>query len=189
MIRNIEKRKQLAKLVYESYFNLNQEEKKEMENEVAAAFKGYELALKDICQIIVDGRENSETLVNITDFITGQLNGKRTQDLFRLTDILPSNMLTHVNTAMRAELMGSKLMKPGMEEEEADAICKTFISNPHMRQNIIDRYGILGTRLCYCCGKVFSHIGTVVVNKDNGTTHQCCSPDCARILAEKSNQT
>ena len=54
LIKNIEKRKELAQVVYEGYGGVEQDERKEYENEVYAAYKGYTLALMDIAQIIVD---------------------------------------------------------------------------------------------------------------------------------------
>ena len=71
MIRNLNKRKELAQMVYNGYgenlgIQLTNEDKKELENEVGAAFKGYELALKEVAKLITDGKSTE----NIMQFIT-----------------------------------------------------------------------------------------------------------------------
>ncbi len=71
MIRNLNKRKELAQMVYNGYgenlgIQLTNEDKKELENEVGAAFKGYELALKEVAKLITDGKSTK----NIMQFIT-----------------------------------------------------------------------------------------------------------------------
>ena len=54
-IKNIDKRKELAEIVYQGYGGLEDDEKKEYENEVGAAIKGYTTAMRDIAQILVNG--------------------------------------------------------------------------------------------------------------------------------------
>ena len=96
IIKDIEKRQELAEMVYAKYSTnkgeISKEEKDELINEVGAAFGGYGMALEDIIRIIVDGREDSETLKNMTDYITRQLNGKSTKNLFRLSEYPTSQM-------------------------------------------------------------------------------------------------
>lgn len=53
MIKNLETRKKIAKLVYCRYGNnLTIEEKKELENEVGAAMEGYELAIEEAVKLL-----------------------------------------------------------------------------------------------------------------------------------------
>ena len=65
----MDKRKELAQMVYNSYGDnlglLTSEDKKELENEVGAAFKGYELAMNDVVKLIDDNK----TLQEIKQFI------------------------------------------------------------------------------------------------------------------------
>ena len=75
MIRNLNKRKELAQMVYNGYgenlgIQLTNEDKKELENEVGAAFKGYELALKEVTQLITDGKTKEDIIKFIME-VTG----------------------------------------------------------------------------------------------------------------------
>ena len=71
MIRNLNKRKELAQMVYNSFgerlgIQLTDEDKKELRNVVGAAFNAYELALKEVAKLITDGKSTE----NIMQFIT-----------------------------------------------------------------------------------------------------------------------
>ena len=62
-------------MVYNGYgenlgIQLTNEDKKELENEVGAAFKGYELALKEVTQLITDGKTKEDIIKFITE-VTG----------------------------------------------------------------------------------------------------------------------
>lgn len=52
MIKSLNKRKAIAEMIYNQYVALTEEEKTLHEDEVGAAFKGYELAIKDVCEFI-----------------------------------------------------------------------------------------------------------------------------------------
>lgn len=177
MIRNIEKRKELLQMVYVQYRQLTEEEKKEHDMEVGAAYDGYELALKDIAQIIVDGREDSEIVNAIVEFISHQFNGRNDKRPFRITECVTSEMKEHINTTMRAGLLASGLMKQGMEEEEADSICKVFIESPGARKSILGRYKIKGTHVCEKCGRVFAH-KPMTMKSIGGIVTEYCSEEC-----------
>ena len=77
MIKNIFKRRELAQIVYESYtanlFELSTDEKKEHQHEVGAILKGYEKAIKEINQMIMDNL----TINEIQSFINKQINGNK----------------------------------------------------------------------------------------------------------------
>lgn len=177
IIKNIEKRKQLQQMVYDNYGQLTAEEKKDLDMEVGAAYQGYQQCLADICQIIADGRENSETLNNIVKFITEQYNGRATRNLFRISEVIPTDIQVLIRENMKKQLIGSGLMKQGMEEEEADAVCDSFIRYPSTRQSIIDRYGIQGFTVCTYCGKVFTHLPMTRADQD-GKISRFCSEEC-----------
>ena len=75
MIKNLNKRKELAQMVYNRYGNhlgiqLTYEDKKELGNEVGAAFDAYELALKEVTKLIADGKTTKDILQFITE-VTG----------------------------------------------------------------------------------------------------------------------
>lgn len=56
MIKNINKRKELAEMTYGNYAGvLSAEEKNELENEVGACFNGYEKAMDEVMDIIQSG--------------------------------------------------------------------------------------------------------------------------------------
>lgn len=177
IIKNIEKRKQLQQMVYDNYGQLTAEEKKDLDMEVGATYQGYQQCLADICQIIADGRENSETLTNIVKFITEQYNGRATRNLFRISEVISTDLQTLIRENMKKQLISSGLMKQTMEEEEAVSICEIFISTPSMRQSIIERYYIQGFNICANCGEVFTHVPMTRADQD-GKISRFCSEEC-----------
>ena len=52
MIKSLNKRKAIAEMIYNQYVALTEEEKTLHEDEVGAAFKGYELAIEDACEFM-----------------------------------------------------------------------------------------------------------------------------------------
>lgn len=74
MIRNLNKRKELAQKVYDRYGDtlnpLKKEEKEEHDLEVGAAFDAYELALKEVAKLITDGKTAEDIMQFITE-VTG----------------------------------------------------------------------------------------------------------------------
>ena len=54
-LRNINKRRELQEDVYNNYTNLTEDERRELNNEVGAAYRGYETAMRDIIQLLVNG--------------------------------------------------------------------------------------------------------------------------------------
>ncbi len=70
MIKNLNKRKELAQMVYNRYGdqfgNLTKEDKKDLEMEIGAAFEGYEMALKEVAKMIAE----SKNITDIMQFIT-----------------------------------------------------------------------------------------------------------------------
>jgi hypothetical protein len=177
IIKNIEKRKQLQQIVYDNYGQLTAEEKKDLDMEVGAAYQGYQQCLADICQVIADGREDGETLAAVVEFITRQYNGRSKKDPFRISEVIPTDIQVLIRENMKKQLIGSGLMKQGMEEEEADAVCEIFISTPSMRQSIIERYYIQGFNICANCGEVFTHVPMTHVNQ-NEKVSRFCSQGC-----------
>lgn len=177
IIKNIGKRKQLQQMVYDNYGQLTAEEKKDLDMEVGAAYQGYQQCLADICQVIADGREDGETLAAVVEFITRQYNGRSKKDPFRISEVIPTDIQVLIREAMKKQLLESGLMKQGMEGEEADAVCDSFIRYPSTRQSIIDRYGIQGFSVCACCGKVFTHLPMTRADQD-GKISRFCSEEC-----------
>lgn len=173
IIKDIEKRQELAEMVYAKYSTnkgeISKEEKDELINEVGAAFGGYGMALEDIIRIIVDGREDSETLKNMTDYITRQLNGKSTKNLFRLSEYPTSQMQNYINSTVKNELM-----RKGHPEDEATLICRSFIEYPSLREGIIERNDLESIRICEHCGKPMYE--GYLINDFN----TYCSEECAR---------
>ena len=74
MIRDLNKRKELAQMVYNRYGDqfgvLTKEDKKDLEMEIGAAFEGYEMALKEVAKLITDGKTAEDIMQFITE-VTG----------------------------------------------------------------------------------------------------------------------
>ena len=74
IIKNLNKRKELAQMVYNRYGdqfgNLTKEDKKDLEMEIGAAFDAYELALKEVAKLITDGKTAEDIMQFITE-VTG----------------------------------------------------------------------------------------------------------------------
>ena len=164
-LRNISKRKELAQQVYDNYSPLTEEERKELDREVGSAYMGYQTALGDIIQLIVDGK----TIEDIKAFIANQLNGKATKNPFRFTEITTTQMQEYINTTVKNELI-----KMGNSEEKASQICKSFIDYPQLRESIIDSNGLKNIRVCEHCGAPMNE-GYLV--NDMWTF---CSEECTR---------
>lgn len=70
MIRNLEKRREIAMGVYGKYVQpLSAEDKRNLEGDVCSAFDGYEKALKEVCKLIDEGA----SICDIRAYITRQL--------------------------------------------------------------------------------------------------------------------
>lgn len=164
-LRNISKRKELAQQVYDNYSTLTEEERKELDHEVGSAYMGYQTALGDIIQLIVDGK----TIEDIKAFIADQLNGKATKNPFRFTEITTTQMQEYINTTVRDELKNK-----GYSEKEAAQICKSFIEYPQLRDSIIESNGLNTIRICKNCGKPICE-GFLVNDSD-----AYCSEKCVR---------
>lgn len=74
MIRNLNKRKELAQMVYNRYGDqfgcLTKEDKKDIEMEIGAAFEGYEMALKEVAKMIAEGKNTADIIKFVTE-VTG----------------------------------------------------------------------------------------------------------------------
>ena len=74
MIRNLNKRKELAQMVYNRYGDqfdsLTKEDKKDLEMEIGAAFEGYEMALKEVAKMISEGKNTADIMQFVTE-VTG----------------------------------------------------------------------------------------------------------------------
>lgn len=169
-VRNIEKRRELAQTVYDRYGNLTEEERRNLDHEVGAAFCGYETAMSDIAQIIVDSEASpAGALENIRAFITKQLNGGATKNLFRFTEVPTTDMQHYINTTVKDELV-----RKGHGEGEAAAICRSFIEYPALRENTIGRYGLDTISICGHCGRPMNE-GYLV-----NDMWAFCSEECTR---------
>lgn len=164
-LRNINKRKELAQQVYDNYSSLTEEKRKELDHEVGASFRGYETALQDITQLIVDGKDIEE----IKTFIVEQINGKAIKNLFRFSEVPTTNMQKYINTTVKNELI-----RKGKDIKDATAICRSFIEYPALREGIIDREELDSIRICKHCGAPM-YEGYLVNDFDT-----YCSETCAR---------
>ena len=173
-LKNIEKRRQLAQGVYDNYSPLTEEERKELDHEVGASFRGYETALQDITQLIVDGKNIEE----IKAFIVDQINGKATKNLFRFSEVPTTDMQEYINTTVKNELI-----RKGKDEKEAAAICRSFIEYPALREGIIEREELDSIRICEHCGAPM-HEGYLVNDFDT-----YCSEACARAATTEMGWT
>ena len=164
-LKNIEKRRLLAQSVYDRYTPLTEEERKELDHEVGASFRGYETALQDIIQLIVDGKDIEE----IKAFIVEQINGKATKNIFRFSEVPTTDMQEYINTTVKNELI-----RKGKTKEDANTICKTFIDYPAVREHIIEHNELDSIRICEHCGAPMCE--GYLVNDFN----TYCSEACAR---------
>ena len=147
ILKDIEKRKELQQLVYDSYGTLDEKERKELDQVVGAALRGYELALGDIIRIIVNGHDDSRTIQETKDFITSCLNGNTTKNLFRFSELPDAEMLEYINTIVRDELINK-----GHSEKDACLICRSFAEYPSIRKSIIERNSLESISICDLCG-------------------------------------
>lgn len=174
IILDIQKRKQLAQIVYDSYGGVEPEERKDYENEVGAAFKGYAKGLTDIAQLLMDGKQgngNAETTVaTITEYITTVFNGKtKKEQPFRVTEIPSTRMEKYIRTTVKQEMM-----RKGCSADDAERYVKMFIEQPSCRENIIDQFTLDSIRVCEHCGQPMCE-GYLI---DGDYTY--CSEECAR---------
>jgi len=150
-IKNIDKRKELAEIVYQGYGGLEDDEKKEYENEVGAAFEGYAKGLRDIAQLLVNGKtsgwDGETTLKVIEEYITSQYNGRKKENLFRISEIPSTKMELYIRTTVKEELIKNRCNK-----DDAERLVEEFINNPLSRENIIDEWELETIRVCNHCG-------------------------------------
>ena len=67
MIRDLNKRNEIAQMVYNRYGNiLTEKDKEDLDNEVGAAFDAYEMALNEITDLI----SNDKTVKDVVNYIT-----------------------------------------------------------------------------------------------------------------------
>ena len=169
-LRNIDKRRELQQNVYNNYGSLTEDQRRELDHEVGAAFTGYELAIRDIAQIIVDNKQTPDTMMDsIKNFIMEQLNGKATKNLFRFSELPTTGMQGYINSTVKEELV-----RKGHSEDEAEQICKSFIEYPSLRESIIERNDLDSIRICEHCGAPMNE--GYLVNE----MWTFCSEECAR---------
>ena len=169
-LRNIDKRRELQQRVYDNYGSLTEDQRLELDHEVGAAFTGYELAIRDIAQIIVDNKQTPDTMLDsIKNFIMEQLNGKATKNLFRFSELPTTGMQGYINSTVKEELV-----RKGHSEDEAAQICRSFIEYPSLRESIIERNDLDSIRICEHCGAPMNE--GYLVNDFN----TYCSEECAR---------
>ncbi len=179
LIKNIEKRKELAQVVYEGYGGVEQDERKEYENEVYAAYKGYTLALMDIAQIIVDANGNdAEALAAIKGHILDKINGKAKTNLFAIEKMCTTDMKDYIRTTVKEELI-----RKGCEKEDADVFAESFINFPEVRQKMIEEHDLDSIRICDHCGRPM-YEGYM---KDDFNTY--CSEECVKAATGWSDET
>ena len=169
-LRNIDKRRELQQRVYDNYGSLTEDQRRELDHEVGAAFTGYELAIRDIAQIVVDNKQTPDTMLDsIKNFIMEQLNGKATKNLFRFSELPTTGMQGYINSTVKEELV-----RKGHSEDEAEQLCKSFIEYPALRESIIERNDLESIRICEHCGAPINE--GYLVNDFN----TYCSEECAR---------
>lgn len=169
-LRNINKRRELQQRVYDNYGSLTEDQRRELDHEVGAAFTGYELAIRDIAQIIADNKQTPVTMMDsIKNFIMEQLNGKATKNIFRFSELPTTGMQGYINSTVKEELV-----RKGHNEDEAAQICRSFIEYPTLRESIIERNNLDSIRICEHCGAPMNE-GYLV--NDMWTF---CSEECAR---------
>lgn len=169
-LRNIDKRRELQQRVYDNYGSLTEDQRRELDHEVGAAFTGYELAIRDIAQIIVDNKQTPDTMMDsIKNFIMEQLNGKATKNIFRFSELPTTGMQGYINSTVKEELV-----RKGHSEDEASQICRSFIEYPALRESIIERNDLDSIRICEHCGAPMNE--GYLVNDFN----TYCSEECTR---------
>lgn len=150
-LKNFNKRKELAQQVYDVYNPMTEEERRELNHEVGAAFRGYEIAMRDIIQILVNGDKgkwgDDTTILYIKNYILEQLNGKATKNIFRFSEVPSTQMQGYINSTVKNELV-----RNGCSEDGAEQICKSFIEYPAHREIIIERNELESIRICGHCG-------------------------------------
>lgn len=172
-LRNIDKRRELQEDVYNNYTNLTEDERRELNNEVGAAYRGYETAMRDIIQLLVNGdkgRWDAETtILCIKKYILEQLNGKATKNIFRFSEVPSTRMQGYIYSVMKDELVNK-----GHNKDEAEQICRSFIEYPALRESIIERNNLDSIRVCEHCGAPMNE--GYLVNDLN----TYCSEECAK---------
>lgn len=138
MIGNIEKRKELAQMIRDKYVPMADEDVKVLDNEVKAAFDGYEKGMRDIAQLIADGKNMKE----IKAFICNQMNGMTNDAPFSVDALCSTDIKEYLNTTVREELINRRCNK-----DDADHIIKIFIENSELRQDIIEDWELKTVRL------------------------------------------
>ena len=131
-LRNIDKRRKLQQDVYNNYGTLTEEECRELNHEVGAAFRGYETAMRDIIQILVNGDKGKwgadTTILCIKNYILEQLNGKATKNIFRFSEVPSTQMQGYINSTVKNELVHK-----GHSEDEAEQIRNSLIKYTERR--------------------------------------------------------
>lgn len=173
ILRNIDKRRELQQDVYNNYGTLTEEERRELDHEVGAAFRGYETAMRDIIQLLVNGDKEKwgadTTILCIKKYILEQLNGKATKNIFRFSEVPSTQMQGYINSTVKNELVRKE-----HSEDEAEQICKSFIEYPTLRESIIERNELDSIRICEHCGAPMNE--GYRVNDFN----TYCSEECAK---------
>ena len=182
-ILDIQKRKQLAQIVYDSYGGVEPDERKDYENEVGAAFKGYSKGLMDIAQLLVNGKQgkwDGETVVSvINEYVTTKFNGKTQKEHpFRITEIPSTKMEGYIRTTVKEEMM-----RKGCSAKDAERYVNIFIEQPMSRENIIDQFPLDSIRVCEHCGQPMCE-GYMVNDFDT-----YCSEECARAATKEMGWT
>lgn len=171
-LKNIIKRKQLAEMIYDNYASLTDKEKKELDHEIGSTYMGYQTALGDIIQLIVDGK----SIEDIKAFIAEQLNGKVTKNPFRFSEVATTQMQNYIYTQVKTELI-----RKGHNEEDARRICQSFIEYPALREGIIECNELKSIRICEHCGAPMYE--GYLVNDFN----TYCSEECAKAALLSSD--
>lgn len=183
-LRNIDKRRELQQSVYNNYGTLTEEERRELNHEVGAAYRGYEAAMRDIIQLLVNGDKgkwgDETTILCIKKYILEQLNGKATKNIFRFSEMPSTQIQGYINSTVKEELV-----RKGHSEDEAAQICRSFIEYPALRESIIERNDLNSIRICEHCGAPMNK--GFLVNDFN----TYCSEECARaaLLSPKGGWT
>ena len=170
---NIEKRRELASMVYAGYetynMKLTDDEKREFANEVGAAFKGYSMAMENVIRKIVDGC----TMEELKDCIVKLVNGeKKHKSFFSFPTFLSTELKKSIYTTVKKELI-----RNGKNEETAQAICDAFVNNPQSREDIIEKNDLQSIRICEHCGKPMRE-GYLVYDYHTYCCDTCVKEDC-----------
>lgn len=172
-LKNINKRRELQQIIFNSYTTLTDKEKEILDHEVGAAFRGYETAMRDIIQLLVNGDKgkwgDKTTILCIKEYILEQLNGKTTKNIFRFSEVPSTQMQGYINSTVKNELVRKE-----HSEDEAEHICKSFIEYPTLRESIIERNELDSIRICEHCGAPMNE--GYLVNDFN----TYCSEECVK---------